>query len=70
MIIIAESNGIGISRPTKLAERETFAEAWAYVEAMNPLCLEADPDHADCADAFLADGRILTIQPHDFRIAA
>ena len=65
MIITSESTGLG--RQTKIAEHETFAEAWAAIEAKGPVCLEADPDYADCADAYMADGRLITIQPHDFR---
>ena len=65
MIITSEHTGLG--RQSKIAEHDTFAEAFAAVEAMNPICLEADPDYPDCADAYMADGRLITIQPHDFR---
>lgn len=57
-----------MSRRDTLAEVATFADAKAKVEAMGVAFLEDDADHADCADAFMNDGRLITIQPVDFKM--
>jgi hypothetical protein len=46
----------------------TFAEAKAKVEAMGVAFMEDDADHTDCADAYMADSRILAIQPEGFTL--
>lgn len=65
MINIYESN---MSRRTVIATAATFAEAKVKVEAMGVAFMEDDADHADCADAYLNDGRIIAIQPEGFKL--
>lgn len=51
-----------------LATKPTLEEAMAYVEGLGVVLLEKDADYLDCADAFLKDGRVLTIQPEGFTL--
>lgn len=46
----------------------TFEEAKARVEAMGVVFMEDDADHPNCADAFMTDGRVIAIQPVDFKL--
>ncbi|ARK07587.1 hypothetical protein LAV_00212 [Sphingobium phage Lacusarx] len=48
----------------------SFEEAKAKVEAMGVGFMEDDEEHADCADAYLLDGRLIAIQPEGFKLAA
>ena len=45
------------------ARYDTFEAAEAHILARSPVCYERDEDHADCADAFLASGIVLSIEP-------
>lgn len=66
MIEVYESNSLG--RRSQIATAPTFAEAKALVVAMGVAFMEDDEDHADCADAYLNDGRIVSIQPVGFTL--
>ena len=46
----------------------TFDQAWQELKQMQPVSMELDEDHAECADAYTKDGRILAIQPVGFKI--
>lgn len=52
-----------------LGTYETFEDAFLAVEALN--CIHGDPDeqHPGCWDGFLADGRIVCIEPVGFVLA-
>jgi hypothetical protein len=65
MIQIIESN---MSRRTVIATAPDFAAAKAKVEAMGVAYMEDDADHADCADAYTNDGRVIAIQPEGFKL--
>jgi hypothetical protein len=65
MINIIESG----NRRNVIATAETFADAKAKVVAMGVAFMEDDTDHADCADAYLIDGRIIAIQPEGLVVA-
>jgi hypothetical protein len=65
MINIIESG----NRRNVIATAETFADAKAKVVAMGVAFMEDDPDHTDCADAYLNDGRIIAIQPEGLVVA-
>ena len=46
------------------AQHDTFAAAWqALRERSNVVCAEIDQDNAECADAFLSNGIVLSIEP-------
>lgn len=49
---------------------ESFIEAKAWVASQGVIYMEDDADHPDCADAFLSDGRVLSIQPVGFKLAS
>lgn len=66
MIEVSEINAHG--RRTVLATAPTFADAKAQVEAMGVAFMEDDADHADCADAYLNDGRVIAVQPEGFTL--
>jgi hypothetical protein len=57
------SETFGINRRSLRAAFDTFEQAYAYLEALKPICLEADEDHPGCADAFMAGGSIYIIEP-------
>lgn len=63
MIQILET---GTHGHTVLATLPTFAEAKTRVIGMGCAFMEDDADYADCADAYLNDGRIIAIQPVGF----
>ena len=43
---------------------DTFAEAWqALRERSNVVLAQIDQDNAECADAFLSNGIVLSIEP-------
>jgi hypothetical protein len=65
MINIIESG----NRRNVIATAETFTDAKAKVIAMGVAFMEDDTDHADCADAYLIDGRIIAIQPEGLVVA-
>lgn len=54
-------------RSTVIATRETFAEAKAFNVSLGVAFMEDDADYKNCADAFLNDGRLLTVTPEGFR---
>lgn len=60
---------LGGGRKTVLATRETFAEAKAFVNELGVSHMEDDADFTDCADAFLTDGRVVHIQPVNFKLS-
>ena len=64
MFAIYESNGL---HQTKLVEFATFMAAYTYVKKQEPISLEQDFDYPGCADAYMKDGRILTIEPANRR---
>lgn len=66
-IEISETNSLG--RRTVIATAPDFIAAKALVEAMGVAFMEDDTDgYADCADAYLNDGRIVAIQPEGFKL--
>lgn len=65
MIEIIETN---MTRRTVISTAANFAAAKAQVEAMGVAFMDDDADHADCADAYLNDGRIIAIQPVGFKL--
>ena len=66
MIEIYETNALG--RRSQIATAPDFAAAKALVEAMGVAFMEDDEDHTDCADAYLNDGRIVSVQPVGFTL--
>jgi hypothetical protein len=66
MIVISEL-GMNASRRV-IATVDDFKTAKARVEAMGVVLIEDDNDYAYCADAFLKDGRVLSIQPANFKL--
>ena len=65
MIQIIETN---MTRRTVISTAANFTAAKAQVEAMGVAFMDDDADHADCADAYLNDGRIIAIQPVGFKL--
>lgn len=65
MIEITEITGDN-NRRRVIATAETFDDAKAKVIAMGVVHMEDDADYPNCADAYLADGRVLAIQPKGF----
>jgi hypothetical protein len=52
----------------KIAEADTFEAAKAIVNAWGVSFMQDDDDYADCADAFMSDGRVIAIQPAGFKL--
>lgn len=47
---------------------DSFAEAKSFAETeLGALHMEDDADYDGCADAYLSDGRVIAIQPVNFR---
>lgn len=68
MIQIIET-GMGPSGLRKVIDTAPdFAAAKVKVAAMGVSFMEDDADYADCADAFMKDGRTISIQPEGFRL--
>lgn len=53
-------------RRTVIATAPSFADAKAKAESMGVAFMEDDSDYPECADAYLADGRVVAIQPEGF----
>lgn len=69
MFEVSELSVTGTRREV-LHRAETFEAAKAHVNATySVICMEDDSDHAGCADAYTATGRVLCIQPENFRIS-
>jgi len=51
-----------------VATRATFQEAIAYVESLGVIFGEIDVDYPECADYYMKDNRILSIQPEGFKL--
>ncbi len=66
MIEIIEADSLSNRR--RIATAETFEEAMTMVENMGAAFWEEDADYVDCADAFLKDGRIISVQPVGFSL--
>ena len=49
--------------PREIAEFETVGDALAKLDTMGPVCIEEDADHPNHFDAFMRDGRLMTIEP-------
>jgi hypothetical protein len=56
---------IGMNATKSLhSEYESFEAAFAYFESHpNLIMIEKDEDYPGCADVFLSDGRLLSIEP-------
>lgn len=56
------------SRPViaVIDKADTFEAAKMKVKAMGVVMITDDADNADCADAYLKDGRCVAIQPKGF----
>jgi hypothetical protein len=61
--MIHVSEVFGINRRSLRAAFDTFSDACAYVNALNPICFEVDEDNENCADAYMAGGMIYVIEP-------
>jgi len=69
--IYAYTEGAIISRKELVATASTLEEAVEYVnENLDPYVIEVDEDYPTCADCLLNDGRVVTIEPENFRLAA
>lgn len=57
---------VDLSRKLMLEQYPSFDLAWAALNQRPDLVFgEVDADHPGCADAFLADGRLVVIEPVD-----
>lgn len=69
MIEVTKINNSG--KRIVVATLATFAAAKAHVATMGDVvCMEDDPDYADCADVFLTTGDVMAIQPVGFRVTS
>jgi hypothetical protein len=66
MIQIIESGMNG--RRNVIDTAPTFSEAKERVTTMGAAFMEDDAEHADCADAYMHDGRVIAIQPEGFTL--
>lgn len=67
MFVIRES--VGLTSASRIIDTaDTFEAAKAKVEAQGVAFMEDDADHAGCADAYMHDGRIVTVQPEGFAL--
>lgn len=68
MFEIIENNMNG--RRAVIATEATFEGAKARVESYGVAFMDDDADYPNCADAYLADGRVIAIQPEGFTVKA
>lgn len=53
-----------------IATTDNFEAAKAFVNtSYDVVYMEDDSDHENCADAYLRDGRLICIQPENFKLS-